>query len=86
MADGWLEVECHRCKTCASISLNSGGHPRATPIWKLEAALKSRPLRPASGWIVKRIDEPALIPVKGPDGTARQPHPISLSDIATEPV
>jgi hypothetical protein len=39
---GWLEVECHRCKTRASIPLGSIRRPRHTPIWKLEAALKCR--------------------------------------------
>jgi hypothetical protein len=39
---GWLEVECHRCKTRASISLDAIRRPRSTPIWKLEAALKRR--------------------------------------------
>jgi hypothetical protein len=39
---GWLEVECHRCKTRASIPLDAIRRPRDTPIWKLEAALKCR--------------------------------------------
>ena len=39
---GWLEVECHRCKTRASIPLDAVRRPRGTPIWKLEAALKCR--------------------------------------------
>ena len=38
----WLEVECHRCKTRASIPLDAIRRPRHTPIWKLEAALKCR--------------------------------------------
>jgi hypothetical protein len=38
----WLEVECHRCKTRASIPLDAIRRPRSTPIWKLEAALKCR--------------------------------------------
>ena len=42
---GWLEVECHRCKTRASIPLDAIRRPRATPIWKLEAALKCRSCR-----------------------------------------
>jgi hypothetical protein len=41
---GWLEVECHRCKTRAGIPLDTIRRPRNTPIWtpiwKLEAALK----------------------------------------------
>ena len=39
---GWLEVECHRCKTRASIPLGAIRRLRDTPIWKLEAALKCR--------------------------------------------
>ena len=39
---GWLEVECHRCNTRASIPLDAIRRPRNTPIWKLEAALKCR--------------------------------------------
>src|SRR5713226_3813083 len=48
---GWLEVECHRCKTRASLPLDAIRRPRDTPIWKLEAALmpimQERPLRAA---------------------------------------
>jgi hypothetical protein len=39
---GWLEVECHRCKTRASLPLDAIRRPRDTPIWKLEAASKCR--------------------------------------------
>jgi hypothetical protein len=39
---GWLEVECNRCKTWASLPLDAIRRPRDTPIWKLEAALKCR--------------------------------------------
>jgi hypothetical protein len=39
---GWLEVECNRCKTRASLPLEAVRRPRDTPIWKLEAALKCR--------------------------------------------
>lgn len=31
---GWLEVECYRCKTRASLSLDAIRRPRHTPIWK----------------------------------------------------
>src|SRR3982074_1884080 len=41
----WLEVECKRCKTRASLPLNAIRRPRDTPIWKLEAALKCRSCR-----------------------------------------
>jgi hypothetical protein len=37
---GWLEVQCKRCETRASIPLDAIRRPRDTPIWKLEAALK----------------------------------------------
>ena len=33
---GWLEVECNRCKTRASLPLDAIHRPRSTPIWKLE--------------------------------------------------
>src|SRR4051795_8747602 len=39
---GWLEVECNRCKTRASLPLDAIRRPRDTPLWKLEAALKCR--------------------------------------------
>jgi hypothetical protein len=41
---GWLEVECNRCKTRASLPLDAIRR-RDTPIWKLEAALKCRSCR-----------------------------------------
>jgi hypothetical protein len=44
---GWLEVECNRCKTRASLPLDAIRRPRDTPIWKLEAALKCRSCRKA---------------------------------------
>ena len=37
---GWLEVECKRRKTRASLPLDAIRRPRDTPIWKLEASLK----------------------------------------------
>jgi hypothetical protein len=42
---GWLEVECNRCKTRASLPLDAIRRPRETPIWNLEAALKCRACR-----------------------------------------
>src|SRR6476620_10558490 len=42
---GWLEVECKRCKTRASLPLDAVRRPRDTPIWKLEASLKCRSCR-----------------------------------------
>src|SRR3954451_959988 len=41
----WLEVECVRCKTRASLPLDAIRRPRNTPIWKLEASLKCRSCR-----------------------------------------
>src|SRR3954453_22685723 len=42
---GWLEVECKRCKTRASLPLDAIRRPGNTPIWKLEAARKCRSCR-----------------------------------------
>lgn len=42
---GWLEVECNRCKTRASLPLEAIRWPRDTPIWKLEPSLKCRSCR-----------------------------------------
>jgi hypothetical protein len=42
---GWLEVECNRCKTRASIPLDAVRRPRDTPLWKLEASFKCRSCR-----------------------------------------
>src|SRR5215471_1061683 len=42
---GWLEVECNRCKSRASLPLDAIRRPRDTPIWKLEASLKCRACR-----------------------------------------
>jgi hypothetical protein len=39
---GWLEVECNRCKTRASLPLDAVRRPRDTPIWKLETAFRCR--------------------------------------------
>jgi hypothetical protein len=42
---GWLEVECNRCKTRASLPLDAIRRPRDTPLWKLEASLKCQSCR-----------------------------------------
>ena len=42
---GWLEVECNRRWTRASLPLDAIRRPRDTPIWKLEASLKCRSCR-----------------------------------------
>ena len=42
---GWLEVECNRCKTRASLPLDAIRRPRDTPLCKLEASLKCRSCR-----------------------------------------
>jgi hypothetical protein len=41
----WLEVECNRCKTRASLPLDAIRRPRDTPIRKLEASSKCRSCR-----------------------------------------
>src|SRR3954449_11703359 len=41
----WLEIECKRCKTRASLPLAAIRRPRNMPIWKLAAALKCRSCR-----------------------------------------
>ena len=41
----WLEVECNRCKTRASLRLDAIRRPRDTALWKLEASLKCRSCR-----------------------------------------
>jgi hypothetical protein len=55
----WLEVECNRCKTRASLPLDAIRRPRETPLWKLEASLKCRGARsrPISGCIRTRSGE-----------------------------
>ncbi|SFJ72795.1 hypothetical protein [Bradyrhizobium sp. cf659] len=42
---GWLEVECARRKTRASLPLDAIRRPKDTPLWKLEASLKCRACR-----------------------------------------
>ena len=63
---GWLEVECHRCKTRASIPLEAIRRPRDTPIWKLEAAPKCRSCRKGRYappvHIIKLTQEPEITP------------------------
>lgn len=39
---GWLEIECCRCKTRASLPLDAIRRPRDTPIWKLESSFRCR--------------------------------------------
>jgi hypothetical protein len=40
---GWLEVECNRCKTRASLPLDAIRRPRDTPIWKLASFCRETP-------------------------------------------
>lgn len=42
---GFLEVECNRCNSRASLPLSAIRRPRDTPLWKLEASLKCRACR-----------------------------------------
>ena len=39
---GWLEIECCRCATRASLPLNAIRKLRDTPIWKLESSFRCR--------------------------------------------
>jgi len=39
---GWLEIECCRCKTRASMPLDDIRTARDTPIWKLEPSFRCR--------------------------------------------
>ena len=39
---GWMEIECNRCKTRASMPLDAILWPRNTPIWKLEGSFRCR--------------------------------------------
>src|SRR4249920_1171085 len=39
---GWLEIECCRCKTRASLPLDAILRARDTPIWKLEPSFRCR--------------------------------------------
>src|ERR1700748_1682480 len=45
---GWLEVECNRCKTRASLPLDAIRRPHDTPVWMLESSLKCRACSNAS--------------------------------------
>lgn len=38
----WLEVECMRCRTRASLPLRDICRPGDTPVWQLEAGLRCR--------------------------------------------
>jgi hypothetical protein len=42
---GWLDVECNRCMTRASLPLDAIRRPHDTPLWKLAASLKCRSCR-----------------------------------------
>jgi hypothetical protein len=45
----WMEIECNRCKTRASIPLDAIRRPRDTPIWKLEGSFRcAGPAGPAA--------------------------------------
>jgi len=60
----WLEVECHRCKTRASLPLDAIRRPRDTPIWKLEPALKCRSCRtPRYSRVILRFPNPSEIKI-----------------------
>jgi hypothetical protein len=65
---GWLEVECNRCKTRASLPLDAIRRPRDTPLWKLEASLKCRSCRKGRYappvHIIKLTEEREITPYK----------------------
>lgn len=65
----WLEVECNRCKTRASIPLDCIRRPRDTPIWKLEASLKCRHCRKGSAappvHMIKLTEQGQISPYNG---------------------
>jgi len=44
----WLEVECNRCKTRASLPLDAIRRPHDMPVWMLESSLKCRACSNAS--------------------------------------
>ena len=56
---GWLEVECNRCKTRASLPLSAIRRPRDTPLWKLEASLKCRSCRKGAAGTHDQADRDA---------------------------
>ncbi|TWB66633.1 hypothetical protein [Bradyrhizobium sacchari] len=64
----WLEVECSRCKTRASIPLDAIRRPKDTPIWKLEASLKCRscrtPRRAPAARMIKLTESRQITPYK----------------------
>lgn len=64
----WLEVECLRCHTRASLPLNAIRRPRETPVWKLEASLRCRscatPRRRAPARMVKLTEQREISPYK----------------------
>jgi hypothetical protein len=64
---GWIEVECDRCKTRASLPLEAIRRPGDTPIWKLEAALKCRSCR-------KRRYAPPVHMIKRTEAQEITPH------------
>jgi hypothetical protein len=76
----WLEVECNRCKTRASLPLDAIRRPRDTPIWKLEAALKCRSCRKGRYappvHMIKLTERQEITPYKWvhPDDDDRQSH------------
>jgi hypothetical protein len=72
---GWLEVECNRCKTRASLPLDAIRRARDTPIWKLEAAPKCRSCqtpRYSPVRMIKLTQQRELTPSRE---TATVPHP-----------
>jgi hypothetical protein len=70
---GWLEVECKRCNTRASLPLADIRRPRDTEIWKLEASLKCRSCK-------KGPYAPPVHMIKLTEGQEITPYPWVHSD------
>lgn len=65
---GWLEVECARCKTRASLPLDAIRRPRETALWKIEASLKCRSCKKGRSAppvrMIKLTDKQEITPYK----------------------
>jgi hypothetical protein len=59
---GWMEIECNRCKTRASIPLDAIRRPRNTPVWKLEAASCRTPRYSPPVHMIKLTKEREITP------------------------
>jgi hypothetical protein len=79
---GWLEIECHRCETQASIALEHVRRPRDTPIWKLESAFRCRSCGTKRyNWLLRRV--PTLRFLYKVSYASAQPRPTRRASRAT---